>query len=584
MAVFLSLFAGAGQQFFTNAGVPLAGGKIYTYGAGGSTPQATYTTSAGNIAHSNPIVLDAAGRVPGGGEIWLTNNLAYKFVLQTSVNVTVQTLDNIGGGVDGATLAGSGGSALVGFIQAGSGAVLRTAQSKMRDVISVKDFGAVGDGVTDDTAAIQAALDACPSGGQVELNNGVYAITAQLTVPISSITLDGRGATIKAKNNTSFEYMLLAQNLSSIVVKNVTFDANKANRVSGQNVRFMGAAFLTCSDSAFINCTAKNCLGYNSIPGVGLAAAGQSVRCRFEGCSLIDCGGNSGTDAADGIFTSGNSNVISNCISSNCTDTAFVIESSNDSIITGCASYGSASAAAISNASSDTKYANVIDGLTVINWKASNTGGIGITVPTATVGNLIGTIVSNVTMYAELGGGFGVGAAINVRSVGSGKPIGTTISGCRILNATTQGILVLGEQTTIVGCHVAGTTDACIQFNTGSISNNVVGNTLLGGAFGISAIGTATVTANANLCQGNGYGIYAFDTSTISAYMNSIVSPSTARYGKDGGASFNMIGLLGDAFMLDNFVGSGPSGALSDKFPIYDRSANLIGFVPVYNA
>ena len=157
MAVYLSLFAGAGQQFFTNTGVPLAGGKIYTYGAGGSTPQATYTTSAGNIAHSNPIVLDAAGRVPAGGEIWLTNNLAYKFVLQTSANVTVQTLDNVGGGVDGASLAASSGSSLVGFIQAGAGAVQRTAQSKMRDIVSVKDFGAVGDGVTDDTAAIAAA-------------------------------------------------------------------------------------------------------------------------------------------------------------------------------------------------------------------------------------------------------------------------------------------------------------------------------------------------------------------------------------------------------------------------------------------
>ena len=96
MAVNLSAFGGVGWQFFDNNGVILTGGLIYTYAAGGTTPAATYTTSAGNVAHTNPIVLDSAGRVPGG-EIWLTPGSKYKFVLKTSVGVTIATYDNIVG-------------------------------------------------------------------------------------------------------------------------------------------------------------------------------------------------------------------------------------------------------------------------------------------------------------------------------------------------------------------------------------------------------------------------------------------------------------------------------------------------------
>jgi hypothetical protein len=95
MSVFLSPIGGAGWQFFNNDGTVLSGGKIYTYAAGTTTPKATYTTSAGNIAHANPIILDSAGRVPGG-EIWLLAS-TYKFVLNTSTDVLIATYDNISG-------------------------------------------------------------------------------------------------------------------------------------------------------------------------------------------------------------------------------------------------------------------------------------------------------------------------------------------------------------------------------------------------------------------------------------------------------------------------------------------------------
>lgn len=94
--VTLSIFGGVGAQFFDNNGNTLSGGKISTYQAGTSTPQPTYTSSTGLVAHTNPIILDAAGRVPSG-EIWLDYSYKYKFVVTTNTNVLIATYDNIGG-------------------------------------------------------------------------------------------------------------------------------------------------------------------------------------------------------------------------------------------------------------------------------------------------------------------------------------------------------------------------------------------------------------------------------------------------------------------------------------------------------
>lgn len=94
MSVLLSPI-GNGFQFFTTTGLPLNGGFLYTYQAGTSTPLATYTTTNGNVANTNPIVLGTDGRPPQ--EIWLTSGTSYKFVLADSSNVVIQTYDNLYG-------------------------------------------------------------------------------------------------------------------------------------------------------------------------------------------------------------------------------------------------------------------------------------------------------------------------------------------------------------------------------------------------------------------------------------------------------------------------------------------------------
>jgi len=82
-----------------------------------------------------------------------------------------------------------------GFIQVGSGAVQRTVESKLQDVVSVKDFGAVGDGVADDTAAIQAAITTSLNryNQTVFFPCGVYKVTSLITIT-QGVMLMGEGS------------------------------------------------------------------------------------------------------------------------------------------------------------------------------------------------------------------------------------------------------------------------------------------------------------------------------------------------------------------------------------------------------
>jgi hypothetical protein len=186
MAVNLSFIGGAGWQFFTDDGVPLSGGKIYTYVAGTTTPQVTYTSRDGVTPNSNPIILDAAGRTPQ--QIWSTEGVLYKYVVKDANDVLIRTWDNIGGSVVASDLAqdlanttsNAKGDALIGFRQSDAngfmlGSVGRTVNNKLQEIVSLEDFGAVGDGLVDDAAAISSAL--ASSAGSINLDSLTYAVT-----------------------------------------------------------------------------------------------------------------------------------------------------------------------------------------------------------------------------------------------------------------------------------------------------------------------------------------------------------------------------------------------------------------------
>ena len=90
-------------QFFDLNGAPLSGGKLYTYVAGTTTPLASYTDSTGNIANTNPIILDSRGEA----NVWLSGDV-YKFALYDSTNVLIWTVDNINGTTFATNFTGTG--------------------------------------------------------------------------------------------------------------------------------------------------------------------------------------------------------------------------------------------------------------------------------------------------------------------------------------------------------------------------------------------------------------------------------------------------------------------------------------------
>lgn len=188
MSVTLSPLAGAGWQFFDANGTPLAGGLLYTYIAGTTTPATTYTSVSGVTANTNPIILDAAGRV--AEEIWLNTAYSYKFVLKTSTSVEVWTKDNISSTVSAADV----------FFTPGGTTTQRSVQSRLTDTVSFADFPGVDPtGITDSTAGMQTAIDYVASlgGGIVMGPQGAeYKITDALRIK-TGVIIDLCGATVK---------------------------------------------------------------------------------------------------------------------------------------------------------------------------------------------------------------------------------------------------------------------------------------------------------------------------------------------------------------------------------------------------
>ena len=394
MAVNLSPVGGVAAQFFDNSGNVLTGGKLYSYAAGTTTPVTTYTSSQANVAWSNPIVLDAAGRVSGSGEIWLTDGIIYKFVLKDTNDVLIATYDNITGinsnsvsytnqqeivtatagqtvfnlgisyqpatnslsvFVDGVNQYGPGAqysyvetdentvtfnaglhvgaevkftttqqqgagavdASQVSYTPPYTGAVPTNVQIKLSETVSVQDFGAVGDGVTDDAAAIQAAFDSGArvvtfgQGGSFYLSTGInIAVDSDLEKIIGPATL------LCDFNGPDYPGSVFAfDSDKAIWVDGITFIAQDPNYTTtitaadgsdwSYSVRLYCGGVQSVEGTKLFNCSFQHFYGGIRIDGT----FSDDVHSVVKDCETIECAG-----GPDGVPTNinfyGCSNVI----------------------------------------------------------------------------------------------------------------------------------------------------------------------------------------------------------------------------------------------------------------------------------
>ena len=282
-------------QFFDANGVPLSGGKLYSYAAGTTTPLLTYTSASGLVANTNPVILDSRGEA----SVWL-GNASYKLKLTSATDVEIWTVDNIDVISALTTLSASNGSSLVGYVQSGTGAVATTVQARLRQSLSVKDFGATGDGTTDDTTAIQNALNA-GTGRSVYFPAGTYRISTTLLVKTKTTLIGegmnksiikltaGFGASVTAIRNDIITGTVDVYYDTDLEFYGLTFDGNnnasrtaelfavaKVSNVTFSNCGFQNHTFIALAMTANRNMVVTECYFTNNgrpIPSIVSAPA-----------------------------------------------------------------------------------------------------------------------------------------------------------------------------------------------------------------------------------------------------------------------------------------------------------------------
>lgn len=297
----------------TGYGASAASGFVFFYQPGTLTPVSVYSNDAASTVVTQPVRLDANGRT--SAPLYL--KAPARCIIQNSGGATLVDIERIDGdraelvalanpswpsstseNAAWTALATSLGGTDGNFKAAGTGSIARSIQSKVSEAISVKDFGAKGDGVTDDTGAFVSAIAYATSigGATIRVPAGTYLVASTLAIAASNIQLSGDGQTASIIKNTSSTGIAI----SLSAVANVSFtDLSIANSATST-----AAAISITGASSIISLTRCTITGHRigisqpsgTLPTGVVFSGGLSL----VGCS-ITCDGNAAASAVNAV-------------------------------------------------------------------------------------------------------------------------------------------------------------------------------------------------------------------------------------------------------------------------------------------
>lgn len=245
-------FNGSGAVTVTSAGDPSAPSTIYRqqFTGDGSTTAFSLTVAPGGVGQSVQVFIDGVYQEISTFSIsGSTLNFSEAPPLNSSVEYVAFKVGEIG----------SADASVVTYIPAGTGAVSTTVQAKLRESVSVKDFGAVGDGVTDDTAAIQAAIDYAEANTKViYFPSGTFSVsTLSITNGIRGISCDG---IIKGQGSAAAATIVIGETGAGVsnAVFNLRMDQSAGDLVAVKAYDIVGCTFDQCQIYGFVNSATTN--------------------------------------------------------------------------------------------------------------------------------------------------------------------------------------------------------------------------------------------------------------------------------------------------------------------------------------